>query len=65
MSDMSAKKKQRADDQDTLTFSLPKELKARLKQAAKEDFRTTSSYLVKLLTEEMARDKAAQKNLAK
>ena len=65
MSDMSAKKPKRADDQTLLTISLPKELKQQVKEAAAADFRSTSGYLVKILTEELSRDKAAQKNLAK
>jgi predicted transcriptional regulator len=42
-------KTKRAEGQTTLTISLPKELKDRIEQAASDDARSTSNFLVKEL----------------
>jgi hypothetical protein len=49
MSKKPESKTRRASDQTTLTISLPKSLKALIEEAAKNEARSTSNYLVKEL----------------
>ncbi|MEM7148122.1 MAG: S24 family peptidase [Verrucomicrobiota bacterium] len=47
-------KRDRAEDQDTLTFSLPKELKRRIQAAASSENRSASNWLVTTLQKHLA-----------
>jgi hypothetical protein len=46
----STPKRQRRPENDLLTVSLPKSLKVQLAEAARQDQRSVSNYLVRLLT---------------
>lgn len=50
---MDGEKRDRAADQTTLTFSLPKSLKAKISDAAKADNRSASNWLVTVLQENL------------
>jgi predicted DNA-binding protein len=56
-------KARRAPGQTTLTISLPQELKERIEKAAEADERSTSNYLVKELSDLLARIEAEQETV--